>query len=132
VSSAQSSRILLVEDEPVVLELCQRILRMAGFEAIVAQHGKQGLEYYEANHGEIALTVTDASMPIMDGVEMARGIFRIDPQAKIILMTGYSASQAIPEDLRRICAVLKKPFLPKQLLSAMNDCLGQKSRSHSA
>jgi DNA-binding NtrC family response regulator len=105
---------------------------MAGFETIVAQHGKQGLGYYQANRVEIALTITDAFMPILDGIDMARGIFRIDPQAKIILMTGYSPSEVLPEDLKEMCTVLKKPFLPRELLSIVNDCLGRKHKSHSA
>jgi two-component system, cell cycle sensor histidine kinase and response regulator CckA len=130
--STSPSRILLVEDEPLVLEVCQRILRMAGFETMVAQHGKQGLGYYQANHVEIALTITDAFMPILDGIEMARGIFQIDPHAKIILMTGYSPGEAVPEDLKAMCTVLKKPFLPGQLLFIVNNCLGRKYKSQSA
>jgi hypothetical protein len=47
-------------------------------------------------------------------------------------MTGYSPGQAVPEDLKRMCAVLKKPFLPKQLLCLVHDCLGRKHRGHSA
>jgi DNA-binding NtrC family response regulator len=55
----------------------------------------------------------------------------MDPNAKVILMTGYSPVEAVPEDLKRMCVVLKKPLLPKQLLF-VNDCLGRKRRSHSA
>jgi hypothetical protein len=59
-----------MNDEPMVLEVCQRILQLAGFHTILVHHGKDGsnLESYEAHHLEVALTVTDGARPIMDGI----------------------------------------------------------------
>jgi len=49
-------------------------------------------------------------MPVMDGIEMTREMFALKPHTNVILMTGYHAETLVPEDLKRLCSLISKPF----------------------
>ena len=116
-------KILIVEDEPMVRDLCEKVLRYQGFDIIVATNGTEGLEAYRERHGEIGLVLSDISMPLMDGVSMVRQIFVMHSHANVILMSGYQLCELIPDDIRKLCSVLEKPFTPKRLIEAVKKCL---------
>jgi two-component system, cell cycle sensor histidine kinase and response regulator CckA len=115
--------ILIVEDEPFVRSVCSRSVENYGFRPILAENGHEGLQIYTEQHPDIALVLTDVSMPVMDGIEMVHQMFAIQPHSNVILMTGHNAEKVIPENLRKICAILQKPFTSKRLLEAINNSL---------
>jgi DNA-binding NtrC family response regulator len=82
--------ILVVDDEPVVLRSVTGALAMAGFRVIVAENGAAGLEAFMAAPDEISLVLTDVVMPFMSGTDLVGRIREIRPNAKIVLMSGYS------------------------------------------
>jgi DNA-binding NtrC family response regulator len=116
-------KILVVDDEQAVRDVCAAILARHDFIPILAQNGSQALELYQEMSSEIALTLSDIAMPIMGGLELARNIFELQPKSKVILMTGFSPEDIAPEDLKALCAVLEKPFSQSQLITAVKKCL---------
>jgi DNA-binding NtrC family response regulator len=116
-------KILVVEDEPTVQKVCSMVLRNHGFEPIIAENGLDGLNTYRERHAEICLTLADVSMPVLGGIEMVRCLFEMHSHVNVILMTGYSAAELIPDEVRRLCSVLQKPFTPQYLIEAVNKCL---------
>jgi CheY-like chemotaxis protein len=98
-------KILVVDDHPSVREVCAVILAQYGFTAVLAENGLEALELYREMRSEIALTLSDITMPVMGGVELVRNIFAIDPNSNVILMTGFSAPLVVPEDLNKITLV---------------------------
>ena len=118
-----TTKILLVDDEPMVQRICAAILRKGGFETIVAENGFDGLEAYRQNHAEICLILSDVTMPIMDGIEMVRTIFEMHSDANVIMMSGRDLSDIVPDDVRRLCSVIEKPFTPEKLIEAVRKCL---------
>jgi len=128
----RKTKVLVVEDEPTVQNVCSMILRKHGFEPIIADNGRSGLEVYRERHDEICLTLADVSMPVMNGIAMVRGLFEIHSQANVILMTGYSAAEIIPDEVRRLCSVIQKPFTPQGLMEAVKKCLQYDDDHHSS
>jgi DNA-binding NtrC family response regulator len=106
------TKILIVDDEPVVREVCKVILRSDGFEPLLAINGREGLETYQQRHQEICLVLSDIKMPVMNGIEMVREIFEVDAHANVILMSGANLDELVPDQVRRLCSVINKPFTP--------------------
>ena len=81
--------ILVVEDEPTVLEMIASMLDELGYHALTARSGKEALAVYSQRRDEISLVLTDIVMPEMDGVEVFRALKRAYPGVKVAAMTGY-------------------------------------------
>ncbi len=89
--------VLYVEDDRTIREMVTLILRQ-GFpelRLLLAENGAEGLALYEQERPEIV--VTDVRMPVMDGIQMARGIRQLDESARIILLTASSDTSLILE-----------------------------------
>jgi two-component system cell cycle sensor histidine kinase/response regulator CckA len=116
--------ILLVEDDGLICELGQRILTKAGYTALTAPNGKMALELYKSKSQEIALVILDLIMPEMGGKECLEEILRLDPQAKILVASGYSANgptkQAIEKGTR---GFVSKPYDVRQMLRTIRGVL---------
>jgi PAS domain S-box-containing protein len=119
--------ILLVEDEPTLRRLVERILRSAGFTVLACGDGQQALTYAERYGRAIDLVVTDIVMPNMNGVVLAASLRILRPGIRVLLMTGYAPEDVISsEDVRANHDLLRKPFSTQELLSAVSRVLGVK------
>ena len=85
--------ILLVDDEQLVLDLGERILRKAGYRVITATNGKEALKRYTTSGENISLMILDLIMPVMGGKQCLRRLLKIDPKAKVVIASGYSAGE---------------------------------------
>ncbi len=108
--SAQGALVLIVEDEAPIAEALADIVRDAGYTALVAGHGREGLALARLHHP--ALVITDLMMPYLDGVGLIAALRRLadedgQPRVPVILMTaaGRGRARDVPAD-----AVLNKPF----------------------
>ena len=117
-SSFRRRSVLVVDDEPFILEYVRKVLQQCGYEVSLARDGEQGLSAFEERKAEIDLVLTDIVMPdSIDGLELAERIRRIDPSVPVLFITG-----AIPEDDPRTLSLqnrgylLRKPFFPDQLI----------------
>jgi PAS domain S-box-containing protein len=82
-----TSRILIVDDEELIVKLLARSLRSDGYETLSAYSGQQGLEVFRTESPDIV--ITDIKMPGMDGLELLRKIKEIDPEKEVIIATGH-------------------------------------------
>jgi CheY-like chemotaxis protein len=108
--------ILVVDDEPVVIEFVQRSLALNGYTYITAVDGLDGWNQFLRHWQEINLVLTDVSMPRMTGPELVNQIRSLDKSMKIVFMTGYSPGQVLPQEIHASCPTLKKPFKPSALI----------------
>jgi CheY-like chemotaxis protein len=100
-----AARILIVEDEPGVLELTRRILQERGYEVLTAINGERALDLLEGE--DVDLVLTDVVMPGMGGIRLAAELRAQDSQIRIAFMSGYTErGQALSES----GALLDKPF----------------------
>jgi len=82
--------LLVVEDDLAVCNVTRRILERAGYHVLVADNGRRALEAVESSTREIALVVSDISMPGMSGQELGAELRQRQPKTKILYLSGYS------------------------------------------
>jgi len=113
--------VLVIEDEPLSRKLIFHMLREAGYHVEVSVDGTEAIERLETEHFEVLLL--DLKMPRLDGIMVTEHLGRSHPGmlARTIVMTAF------PDFLKEIdhdaiFAILKKPFTPDTLLSAVERC----------
>ncbi|MBU0494166.1 MAG: GAF domain-containing protein [Chloroflexi bacterium] len=82
--------ILLVEDEPVVLEALREMLIQLGYQVLTARNGREALSIHEHQASQIHLVLSDLVMPEMDGVALLRALREHAPQVRMLVTTGYA------------------------------------------
>jgi two-component system, cell cycle response regulator CpdR len=109
------SRVLLAEDDDSMRGFLERALTKAGYDVIAFDNGQSALERLEQE--PFTLLLTDIVMPKMDGIELARRASELDPELKIMFITGFAAV-TLNADLggAKDAKVLSKPFHLKDLV----------------
>jgi two-component system, cell cycle sensor histidine kinase and response regulator CckA len=108
-------KILLVEDDPLVREVVKSCLQKFRKDIYVAQDGEEGLRIFKRYSADWALVVSDITMPKMTGIELYRAIHEIDPEMRMILVSGDADGKyhdAFANEAMRPL-LLKKPFTLK-------------------
>jgi len=115
-------RILIVDDEPVILDVLQRILSRLGFDAAVADSGKTALRIFSQEHFDLVLL--DICMPGSSGFEIAREMKQIRPGQKIVMITAIDKNRAITQSNDEgVKGVLPKPFTFEMVKSVVEGVL---------
>jgi two-component system cell cycle sensor histidine kinase/response regulator CckA len=115
-SRQASRRVLLVDDDEWVRESSSDLLEAAGYQVVAAADGPTGLRHFQAAPQSFAFVLLDMRMPGMDGSEVLRRMLAMDPDARIVLCSGYTRDQVGPAlfSLGRV-GFLEKPFDLQQL-----------------
>ena len=113
-------RILLVDDDPSVLELTGELLGMAGYTVVPETTGRAAIDRLEAGETFDAL-VTDHSMPEMTGEELVLRVRLLAPDLPCLLVTGHGDAIELAQPIK----VLRKPFRGTQLASAIETLLAE-------
>ncbi len=102
-------RILVVEDEPSIYALCQRVLTQEGFEVDITVNGKAAQDMIEKH--KYSLLLLDIKMPVMGGRELYQWLKEEHPKqiSKVI----FSSGSVMSEDTRLFLVQTGRPFLPK-------------------
>lgn len=119
-----SETILIVDDEPMVRDLCARLIRAFGFQPLTAVDGLEAVEIVRDHPGMIACILLDLAMPRKSGPDALRDIRAIEPEVPVIICTGYAddASQAGLAE-QRIEGFLHKPYTVDELRQAIHKAL---------
>ena len=116
-------KILIVDDDAIVIQSCVRILEMEGIETQVANTVEEGEKLLSAVEAScpFALILTDVKIPGHDGFEMIRRARNIRPDIPVLMMTGYLTNKTMDKG-RRYGAdnYIAKPFTPDELVDAVN------------
>lgn len=122
--SGKGEMILLVDDEENIRQVTQAALESSGYVVATANDGTEAISIFAQRHDEIAVILTDMAMPFMDGIAMIRAARKIDPNVRVIAMSGLiSADQAAELTELNVKMRLPKPFTAEELLNAVNDIL---------
>ncbi|MDJ0887125.1 MAG: PAS domain S-box protein [Desulfobacterales bacterium] len=106
-----SGCILVVDDEPSVLDISGRMLKKLGFQVLEACSGRDAIRVFRENLAKIDLVILDMIMPDLGGGEVYDRMRDIKPGVKAILATGYSIDGEAARILKRGCdGVIQKPF----------------------
>jgi CheY-like chemotaxis protein len=129
------TRVLVVDDDPMVCMAIEISLERHGFEVLIADGGDPGLRALEG--AGFDLMIVDIFMPHMRGFESIRIFHERAPQVPLIAMSGYAFANLdspAPDFLRMALELgaarcLRKPFTPMALLTVINECLAEASSS---
>jgi PAS domain S-box-containing protein len=120
--TAGSGTILLVDDEPSVVEVVEGMLNHMGYKALTASDGQKAMEQFSRNHQSIDLVILDMIMPGTGGGELFDKFKAIAPQAKVLLCSGFSIDGQATQIIGRGCAgFIQKPFTIQQLSQKLNE-----------
>jgi PAS domain S-box-containing protein len=111
-----SETILVVDDEQQICTLLQRTLTKLGYTVLAARDGETALEMYATAQRRPQAVILDLGMPKMGGWECLRALRRFDPQARVLIATGYGGDNVEPEAHKHgAAAVMAKPYKMAEL-----------------
>jgi two-component system, cell cycle sensor histidine kinase and response regulator CckA len=123
---SREKTILLVEDEPLLMNMVLLMLNKAGYRVLAANSPEKALRLADEYDGEIDLLMTDVMMPGMNGHELAQKLISHLPKLKLLFMSGYPADllgrQAIFAD--QACYI-QKPFTLQECAGKIKEAIGQ-------
>lgn len=116
--------VLVVDDEPIIREVAEVILRNHGYRVYTAEDGPDALAIFAQQIGQIDAVVVDLVMPLMSGCALVRALRRIDPQVKIMLSTGRAEDLEVSEvEALGVEGLLRKPYTTRHLLLKLGHVL---------
>jgi diguanylate cyclase (GGDEF)-like protein/PAS domain S-box-containing protein len=130
-SQAVSARILVVDDEPRLLNTLASLLRQQGYDVTAATGGRRACELIDQHPFDLALL--DLRMADVDGFDVMAHLAKCQPDCGAVVVSGESAFTAVSRALRRgALDYIRKPFDPEELLATVESVLSQQSlmRAH--
>lgn len=116
--------ILVVDDEPSVLLTTVLVLERKGCRIAVAKDGKEAVSTYEQNKDAINLVLLDMMMPIMEGDKTIKALRKINPDVKIIAVSGFTKEdERYKNSLKDVQAFLVKPYSIDDLMTSIRKVL---------
>jgi len=124
--AAGHETILLVEDEPMILDMSRAMLQRQGYRVLAAERPGEARKIAARENGTIDLLVTDVVMPEMNGRDLAEQLKELIPGLKTLFMSGYTANVIAHHGvLGRGVRFIQKPFTKKELLTRVREMLDQ-------
>jgi DNA-binding NtrC family response regulator len=124
-------KILVVDDDAIVIKSCRRILEAEGFEVMTVPGADEALEKIKSS--EFDLLLMDVKMPKHDGIFLMREIKKNWPDIPIIVMSGYPTPETIADVLKLgATQFIPKPFRPDELVKAVRQVIQKMPRKKSS
>lgn len=117
---ASMAKVLVIDDEPFVLELLKTVLKRKGHQVLLATAAQRGIDIFVQEEPQV--TILDLNLPDMDGIAVLKQIRNVNSAAPVIILTGGGTE--IAQDEARELGVVD--FLPKEFsLHRLGDALGR-------
>jgi len=119
----KQGRILVLDDEQIVLESVSRVLEGENYQVVICRKGQEAVEALKGRSFDIL--ITDMKMPGMNGLQAMEALTEVDPDLSMIMLTGYATIDSAVQAMK-IGAVdyIKKPFTPDQLSDLVGKVMG--------
>jgi PAS domain S-box-containing protein len=117
--------VLVIDDEESVRSIIRQGLEGAGYRAVTAADGAEGVALFTHRRSEVALVLTDLMMPVMDGAAAIGALRRLDPSVRVVAMSGIADAGSVAEPARPggVLRFLLKPFSLESLLSTVHEAI---------
>ena len=112
--------LLIIDDEPIVADSLAKVVQVFGFHATVSYSGEQAVELARTHRFD--WLITDVVMPGMNGIETAILVRELQPDCRILLVSGEPSTEAILQSAQEkghIFEIIAKPFPPQLLLDTL-------------
>jgi len=120
--------LLIVDDEQDILDIMRDSLENQGYKVFATSDSTIAIDLYRRIFHDVALVITDIVMPGIDGRELIRQIKVINPDVKVLAISGYTKYVGEKEDIKDIDGFLQKPFESYYLLSVVKRILEAKTK----
>lgn len=119
--SSTIRRVLIVDDDPILLEGVKTFLEHNGYNCLTATNGRQALEIF-TNYQDIEFILTDVTMPEMNGIELILAVRKLNNKVRIIVLSGTGQISSAVECIKAGAnEFLEKPFMPIASLKAIRE-----------
>jgi signal transduction histidine kinase/CheY-like chemotaxis protein len=116
--------ILVIDDEEVVRRTAKSTLERAGYDIVVAEGGREGVEVFRALANKVALVLLDLTMPDLNGEEVLRRLKQIRPDIKVVLSSGYNEMEVIQRFTGKgLAGFIQKPYASSGLTETVDRAL---------
>lgn len=116
--------ILIVDDEPMVRDLCRMLLERHGYEVLSGEDGIQAVEVFQQHWRRIGLVVLDWTLPRISGEDVFQRMLRIDPEVRVLFCSGYPPEQIKSLGHARVFGYLAKPFHNRDFVNTVRHLFG--------
>lgn len=122
--SGQGELILVVDDEESICQVTKLSLEVGGYQVITAKDGIEAITLYAEHKEKISLVVADMMMPSMDGSLTIRTLQKINPNVRIIAVSGLESNSKVAEEAgSSVKSFLLKPYSGQELLKTVHDVM---------
>lgn len=119
--------VLLIDDDEMVVDVGERLLKNSGYDVVSAKTGKEAIEVFRGSHGRIDMVILDMILPDMGGGDTYDRLKVINPEIKILLASGYDIDYQGRDIMERGCnGFIQKPFNMSDLLEKIREILASK------
>ncbi len=119
-----SGRVLLVEDELLIMKIAEEILKDCGYEVYCADNGESALEIFREKYNEISAVVMDMAMPVMSGFVAFSEMRKISPSVRVLIASGCRQDSRVDEVLLSGGAdFIEKPYTVEELALAVRNLI---------
>ena len=119
----KTALVYIVDDEPMVGDVVQAILKMGGYESVLFDDPKTAFQALNEANPKPTLLLTDFLMPQMTGRELIQHCKKVHPELKTILYSGNVQEETVAFYPARPDRFLRKPFTPKTLIDLVQSVL---------
>src|SRR5664280_1362297 len=122
--SALKSTILVIDDDPKFLETMRILLRGAGYTVLTSSTGPKGLDMIRYAPRGVRTVLLDFNMPGFNGAETLQYLRKLNPNVKVIAVSGFKANELPPSFQKSVERFVAKPFSNGELLDTIEEVLG--------
>ncbi|NET70556.1 MAG: response regulator [Sphaerospermopsis sp. SIO1G2] len=118
--------VLIVDDEPQIIDVTKIILEENNYQVLTANDGKEAIAIYQKYGQDINLVLMDMMMPKMDGVTAIKSLKKINPNVQVIACSGLGTIDSLPKPKaaeKNVQGVLLKPYTANELLLNLNQVM---------
>lgn len=118
---ARGELVVVIDDEPMILGVVRHILESHGYEVLTAANGDEGCRLYQDHQDRTSVVIVDMFMPELSGHEVIQQLIGLNPDVRIIAISGQSGEMFGPDFLNNnVRGFLHKPFTAYTLLKTMD------------
>ena len=111
--------VLIIDDDDAIRALAQWVAQRAGYRALTARDGPEGLESFRRASDSVRLVLLDLTMPRMTGAEVVSALHAMRTNVPVVLITGYGEDAVRDDEKIGVSGVLQKPFTPDDLRAVL-------------